>query len=206
MPVVCTFSGSYYDQTPWTEQACAVEYVVPAGCPVHFVTAAPIMPSDITAEKVAMDGSSTPVSSTASIVGTDSQGFVLPDEFSCDCAPTSVTINFQRFQVAVPTAQPGDGIVVRFPGQGQTVGFDIGAAGPCPAPEWPTEYDVGLACDRCPVDPGNDAGSDPHGDEPLGIHGCSTGSDPSLLALSALALLPLARRRATDRSRRTRTS
>lgn len=193
MTAVCTFSGSYYDQTPWTEQACAADSIVPAGCPVHFVTAAPIMPADVTAEKVANDGSSTPTASTATLVDIDSRGFVLPDEFSCDCTPTSVTINFQRFQVALPGAQPGDAIALRFPGQGQSVGFEIGAAGPCPAADWPTEYDVALACDRCPSDPGG--GGPGHDDEAPGIAGCSAAVDPHALLLTTLIVVPVARRR-----------
>lgn len=192
MTAVCTFSGSYYDQTPWTEQACAADSIVPAGCPVHFVTAAPIMPSDVTAEKIANDGSSTPTASTATLVDVDRRGFVLPDEFSCDCAPTSVSIDFQRFAVALPGGQPGDAIALRFPGQGQSVGFEIGAAGPCPPADWPTEYDVALACDRCPMDPGNNGSGT--GEAP-GLAGCAAGADPYALVLTTLIVVPVARRR-----------
>src|SRR4051812_1173384 len=112
----CTFSGSYYDQTPWTAQVCAADYQAPAGCPIHFVTAAPLTPGDVTTQTVATDGTPTPTPSTPTLAGPDPRTFSLPDEFSCDCALESVTINFERVVVDIPAANPGDTIEV-FAGQ-----------------------------------------------------------------------------------------
>ena len=55
----CTFSGSYYDQAPWTEQVCAADYQVPAGCPIHFVTGAELTPANVVTQTVATDGTRT---------------------------------------------------------------------------------------------------------------------------------------------------
>jgi hypothetical protein len=192
----CTFSGSYYDQAPWIEQVCAADYQVPAGCPIHFVTGAPLTPPEVVTQTVATDGTRTQIANTTMLVGTDARTFSLPDEFSCDCAPEAVTINFQRVAVDVPTANPGDTIEIIAGHVGTTV--DIGPPGACPAPDWPTDYEVALACDRCPMD--GDYPDDPNNpSDPDG--GCAVGGDPSLL-LAALGLLPLVRRRLTARRSR----
>ena len=188
----CTYTGSYYDQTPWTESACAADETVPAGCPVHFVIGAQLQPADVMVERVGSDGTTTPLPSTTTLVDTVSQGFTLPDEFSCDCAPSNVTIDFGRYAVAVPDAQPGDTISLVVAGAAPFT-FQIAAAGTCPAPDWPSEYDVALACDPCPHgDPL--PGDPPPGDMPGGGgHGCAAGGDPCVLL--AVLLLPLVRRR-----------
>ena len=183
----CTYTGSYYDQTPWTESACAADDAVPAGCPVHFVIGAQLQPTDVMAERVGSDGTTTPLSSTTTLVDTVSQGFTLPDEFSCDCAPSGVGIQFGRYAVAVPDARPGDTIGLDIAGA-EPFTVQIAAAGTCPAPDWPTEYDVALACDPCTNPPPGDT---PPGD--MDGHGCNAGGDAG--AMLAVLLLPLVGRR-----------
>jgi uncharacterized protein (TIGR03382 family) len=193
---VCTFSGSYYDQMPWAEQACTAEIAVPAGCPVHFVTGAQPDPSSITAARVESDGTLTPLAATATPVDTVAQTFTLPDEFSCDCTPTQTNLQFQRFAVAVPGSNAGDFIAIQFAGlEGSAVEVEVTAAAPCPAAEWPTDYDVGLACDHCPMPPADSQGSQ------SSPGGCDAGGAPSL-CFGGLALLALARRRRRPTPRR----
>src|SRR5690349_18781231 len=86
----CTYTGSYYDRTPWAESVCAADETVPAGCPANFVIGARVPLDNVTAVRVGSDGTTTPLASTTTLVDTVSQGFTLPDELSCDCAPTNV--------------------------------------------------------------------------------------------------------------------
>lgn len=200
MAVYCTFSGSYYDPSPWTEQVCAAEYEVPQGCPIHFVTGAAIDPKNVMAERVAANGDVTETASTATIDGEDDRTFDLPDEFSCDCAREPVTIAFSHVSVSVPAAVAGES--VRLWGAAFSGGEHevmIIAPGPCPAVEWPTDYEVALACDRCPEPPPDNL----HGDGPFGIDaGCNAGGgDASLLLVAMAAFLPLVRRRRSGRVR-----
>jgi MYXO-CTERM domain-containing protein len=177
MTVACTFEGSYYDLAPWAEHACEVEPAVPEGCPVHFV----IAEVDLANIQVSLlsGGTTTQVASTASLVGTDPHSFLLPDEFSCDCAPTATTIIFQQIAVMIPSAVEGDTVEV------EGLDFQITAPAACPPPSWPTDYEVGLACDRCPM---NTSGGGLGG-------GCTAAGGAPPLALAALALLPFLRRR-----------
>jgi uncharacterized protein (TIGR03382 family) len=199
----CMYSGSYYDPAPWTEQVCGADYEVPQGCPIHFVTGAPLDPANVRAERVAANGDVTQTPSTATIDGEDDRTFLLPDEFSCDCAETLTTIAFQHVSVAVPAAVAGES--VRLWGVAVSGGEDevmITAPAPCPVVEWPTDYEVGLACDRCPPPPDNSGGS--HGDGPFGVDvgGCAAGGgDASLLLVAVAAFLPLVRRRRSGRVR-----
>ena len=206
MAAYCTFSGSYYDPSPWTEQVCAADYEVPQGCPIHFVTGAQIDLSHVMAERVAADGTATDTASTATIDGEDDRTFLLPDEFSCDCAQTLTAITFQHVVVSVPAAVAGESVRlsgIAFSGGGDEVLITAPAA--CPQVEWPTEYEVALACDRCPMDP-DGSGSDHHGDGPFGLDvgGCAAGGgDASLLVVAMAAFLPLVRRRRSGRVRAT---
>lgn len=200
MAVYCQFTGSYYDPSPWTEQVCAADYEVPQGCPIHFVTGAAIDPANVMAERVAANGDVTETSNTATIDGEDDRTFDLPDEFSCDCAREPVAIAFQHVSVTVPNAVAGES--VRLWGFGGEHEVTITAPAACPQVEWPTDYEVGLACDRCPDPPDNSGGS--HGDGPFGIEvgGCAAGgSDASLLVVAMAAFLPLVRRRRSGRVR-----
>ena len=200
MAAYCTFSGSYYDPSPWTEQVCAAEYEVPQGCPIHFVTGAPIDPANVKAERVAANGDVTQTASTTTIDGADQRTFLLPDEFSCDCAQTPTTIAFSHVSVSVPAAVAGESVRLwGFSGSGDEVMITAPAA--CPTVEWPTDYEVALACDRCPEPPPDSGNS--HGDGPFGIDaGCSAGGgDASLLVVAMAAVLPLVRRRRSGRVR-----
>jgi MYXO-CTERM domain-containing protein len=194
MPVTCDFYGSYYQPEPWG-QACAVDVAVPEGCPIHFVTGTPINPAYITAERVAANGTATDTPNTATVIGTELVSFSVMDVSSCDCHQTSIGVEFQHVQVDVPAAVAGES--VRLSGisyQSGAYEVQITAAGPCPAPEWPTEYHAALACDRCPEMDSDGDGipdpDDPHDDSA----GCAVGGDPSVI-LVGLALLPFVRRR-----------
>ena len=197
----CVFNGSYYDPTPWTEEACIIETSVPAGCPLHFVTGAMPSLSSVTVDLVASDGTMTQVASAATLVGTVSPSYVLPDELSCDCAPTPTTIPFERFAVAVPGAAAGETLEVQFPGySGPPDEVEVGPAAACGTPQWPTDIQVALACDRCPPPPG-DAPRDEAGvgTAPDPVHrGCDAGSG-SVLGVVGIALLSVRRRRARAR-------
>jgi hypothetical protein len=189
MNAVCDYSGSYYDQTPWTEHACAAEDTVPAGCPVHFVIGAELDPSLISAVRLESDGTTTPLASTASLVDTVTKTFTLPDEFSCDCAPTQTAIAFQRFAVVVPDATAGDTIAIQIYGGTIDAAYGITAAASCPADVWPSDYEVALACDRCSQEPdGQPPGGQPPDGQPDGHAGCKASSDPGF-ALVAFTLL-----------------
>ena len=199
--VTCTFYGSYYDPQPWAEQACMAEYSVPAGCPIHFVTAATVMPSDVTVT----DGSGSAAASTTTLV--DSQVVQLDtiDVYSCNCDHTTESWTFQRFAVAAPSLQAGDYATISWPGfSGPAASVSITAAAACPTVEWPSSYVSAIACDRCPQDPiGSGSGSDPgSGAGPIfpsrNGSGCATGGSSSLGAV--LALLALRRRRASSSS------
>lgn len=195
---VCTYTGSYYDPAPWTESACVADEMVPAGCPVHFVIGTQLPDGSVTADRVGSGGTTTPLASTTTLVDTVTQTFSLPDEFSCDCAPTETAIGFSRYAVAVPGAKAGDVIGLEIGGISTPFAYQIVAAGPCPAPDWPTDYEVALACDRCPgsdVPPDGGLPGDPV--TPPEDHGCAVGGAPGVLA--ALLLLPLARRRRVHR-------
>ncbi|HUS33137.1 MAG TPA: hypothetical protein VMZ53_31765 [Kofleriaceae bacterium] len=195
MPLTCDFTGSYYDPAPWTERPCAAEYSVPEGCPIHFVTGAP-MPFDgwnLSAQVISPDGTGTLASSTTKSIGSDEQDFTVMDTLSCDCAWTTMHVSFQHMEVDVPSAVAGDSVILWGAGVQSQFEIEITAAAPCPTPEWPTEYRAGLACDRCPEPVDED---DDHWDGPGDFDvGCSAGGDPSLL-LAGLVLLPFLRRRA----------
>jgi len=199
MAGICMFSGSYYDPQPWTHQVCAVEASVPEGCPIHVVTGAQIDTANVTAQRISgMTMTDTPASAT--IIGTDLRSFTVPDEFSCDCAPTGIAVDFDHLSIAVPAAVAG--YTIRLWGISYQAGqyeVTITAPAACPTPDWPTDYQVALSCDRCPEDPdtggGSGSGNDPDdlfGDGSEG--GCSVGSEPSLVVLVAV-MLPLTRRR-----------
>jgi hypothetical protein len=192
--MVCDYSGSYYDSAPWTEKACSADEAVPAGCPVHFVIGTELDVSSISAAKVAMNGTTTPVASTATRLDAILKTFTLPDEFSCDCTPTATGVQFSRYEVAVPSAQPGDAIEISaIAFGGSPLYYTVTAAGPCPDPAWPTEYHVALACDRCPDPPDGSDGSDGSDGEHASTTpgGCAAGGDPSLALLAVLGALPL---------------
>lgn len=196
MALYCDFSGSYYDQAPWTHEPCMAETSVPAGCPVHFVTGAPIDPQQLQAFLLQSDGTKPQTPSSATVVGSDDRTFTLPDEFSCDCTPTQVGISFQRIAVDIPAATAGDSVTLW--GVGYEAGpleIEFTAPAPCPEPQWPEQYSVGLACDRCP-DPDTDGDGVPDDQESDFDVGCAVGGDPSVI-LAGLALLPLLRRRRT---------
>jgi hypothetical protein len=183
MAVVCTYSGSYYDPAPWTERACRVEASVPEGCPVHFTISTAVDLATITASRIAPNGTDTPLASTASLVGTHSQEFLLPDEDSCDCALKSSTITFQQIAVTVPAAAVGDVIEIGpYSTEDGLLGIMVTPAAACPPPAWP-DYEIELACDPCDLaHPGAEGA------------GCAAGGK-SPVALALFALLPLARRR-----------
>ncbi|HTL33418.1 MAG TPA: hypothetical protein VL326_09845 [Kofleriaceae bacterium] len=192
MSVYCDFYGSYYDPDPWTHKACAVEYSVPEGCPMHFSTGAPIDLAHVAA-KLSSGGSLMDAPSTAMNIGSDQVTFSVMDVNSCDCHQTSIGVEFQHVEVDVPDARAGD--IVYLQGTAFESGeysVEIGPAGPCPTPEWPTEYHAALACDRCPVD--GDTNGDGVPDLDNDDVGCAVGGDPSVI-LVAFALAPLVRRR-----------
>jgi len=192
MGAYCTFTGSYYDPAPWTNEACPVDAAVPEGCPIHFVTGAPIDPAHITAERVS-NQLVMPTASTATIIGSDEVTFSVMDVMSCDCAQTNVHVSFSHVSVDVPDAVAGES--VRLQGVAYSAPdyeVAITAPGPCPTPDWPSGYQAGLACDLCPIDPDGDPNT-PNGSE----GGCSAGGEPSLLLFAAAALFVRRRRRAS---------
>jgi hypothetical protein len=186
--MVCDYTGSYFEPTPWADQACSAEESVPAGCPLHVVIGADLEPTAITAALRANDGTTTPLSSTVQLVDSVTENFVVPDLLACDCEPKPTDVEFWRYEVTVTGAQAGDTIEIDTPGVRGPL-YTVTAAGPCPAPAWPTDFHVALACDMCmePTDPIGD-----HSNEP---GGCAAGGDPSLALLAALGALPLLARR-----------
>lgn len=163
------------------------EYSVPAGCPMHFVTAAEVMPS-----QVMVNGGS----STATLVDTQVVQLDTVDVFSCSCDHVTQGVTFQRFAVTSQGLQAGDYASIDWVGYSGPVGsIAITAAGACPTVEWPTDYQAAIACDRCPVDPiGSDSGSGSGSGGGNGHGGgCAAGGTSSVAA--ALALLALRRRR-----------
>lgn len=202
MALYCQFSGSYYDPSPWTEQTCSSEYEVPQGCPFHFTTGAQIDPTQLRTDRVAADGTSTEASNTATIDGEDQRTFLLPDEFSCDCAQTPTTITFEHVSVTVPAAVAGESVRVWGFSFGGGHEVAITSPGPCPTVEWPTDYEVGLACDRCPMDYDDGSGNSHDGPFGVDIGGCAVGGgDASLLVVALAGVLPLVRRRRSGRVR-----
>lgn len=195
MAVYCDFYGSYYDPDPWTHQACMVDVAVPEGCPIHFVTAAPIDPAQIVAQRVDTNGTATDTPSTATIIGSDQATFSVMDVTSCDCHQTNIGVEFDHIEVDVPAARAGETVYLQgIAFQSGSLAVQIDPAGPCLAPEWPTEYHAALACDRCP-DPDSDGDGVPDSDDRNdNSAGCAVGGDPSLI-LVGLALLPFVRRR-----------
>jgi uncharacterized protein (TIGR03382 family) len=178
---MCTFIGSYYDPSPWTEQACSDQLSVPAGCPITFVTGADLVGSDVAMGLLGSDGRTTPIASTATLVDTVSQTFTLPDEDSCDCAPTPIAIPFERFSVAVPSAVAGDVLELDYLGfAGPPFQVQVTAAAPCGPLQWP-DVEISLACDRCPAQPSDS-------------NGCGAAGAPTL-AIAGLALAMMLRRR-----------
>ena len=194
MALYCDFSGSYYDPEPWTHQACAVDVAVPEGCPIHLVTGAQINPAYVMAQRVTSNGVATDTPSTLTSVGADHESFWVMEVNSCDCHFTTVAVTFEHLEIDVPGAVAGE--TVRLWGLLQGNGYEvqITAPGPCPTPEWPTEYSAALACDRCP-EPDNDGDGIP---DDIDTHddnaGCAVGGDPSVI-LVGLALVPFMRRR-----------
>lgn len=87
-------------------------------------------------------------------------------------------------------ARPVQGIAF----QSGSLVVQIDPAGPCPAPEWPTEYNAALACDQCPEPDSDGDGVADADDRHDDSAGCAVGSDPSLIVVG-LALLPFVRRR-----------
>jgi hypothetical protein len=197
--MVCTFYGSYYDPSPWTEQACMVENAVPAGCPIHFITAANVAAADI---QVMGGSGATP--STATLVDTQVVPLDTVDVFSCNCDPATYATTFQRFAVTAPSLAPGDYATITWPGaSGPAMSVLVQDPGACAPVEWPTTIEANLACDRCPADPiGSDdagSGSGSSGSDtvrPMHGGGCAAGGDASLGALVAvLAVSGMGRRR-----------
>lgn len=165
--MICDFYGSYYDPSPWTEQACFAQDEIPAGCPIDIVIAGDAV---ITVE----DRDSSRV-----VVDTVTKTFTVPDEGSCDCAPTELAVELQRIALTVDAVE-GDVVKLSIAGRGYD--FTMGAPGPC-VTAWPDDYAVALACDRCPGEP-------PVADPTSPAAGCNAGGGPSLL----LGLLLIARR------------
>ena len=185
MAGVCEFTGSYYEPSPWTDRPCAVDYSVPEGCPMHFVTGASIDPANVMAYRISANQELTPTASTATIEGSDVAKLWVMDVASCDCEYTTVEVAFSHVAVDVPAAVAGERVQL-FGGFGDYE-VAITEAGPCPTPQWPTGYWASLACDRCPEDPIDP--TDPDGSST----GCSAGGEPS--ALLVAAILALVRRR-----------
>lgn len=182
--MICDYSGSYYDPSPWTEHACTAQYEVPAGCPIDVVTA-----NDPTLFTVSRGGAD--VASSSTVVDTVTQTFTIPDEFSCDCAPTDIAVGFHRVAITVPDAAAGDVLTVGM--GGDRFDFSIVAAAPC-VTAWPDGYTVALACDRCPTDMPTDGG--PGATTPTSTPGgCQSSPSPAL----ALGLLVLIARRGRSR-------
>jgi MYXO-CTERM domain-containing protein len=192
MPFTCDFTGSYYNPDPWNNQPCAVEASVPEGCPIHFVTPGPIDPMQIRAYRVPPAGDPIDTPHAVTVLGTDNATFSVMDVWSCDCAPTTIGVAFDRVELVVPDAVAGER--VWFWGAGyQNHDVSITAPGPCVTPEWPSGYSAALACDRCP-DPQDY--EDSNDDGPLDLEvGCSASGDGSPVLLLGLALLTLRRRR-----------
>jgi len=205
---VCTFYGSYYDPQPWTEQPCMVEYAVPQGCPVHFITAANVKASDIE-----VMGGSGVTPSTTTLVDTQVVPLDTLDVYSCNCDQITEVVTFQRFAVTAPSLVAGDYAEITWSGESGPTGsvlFQDPAA--CPPVEWPTTIEAAIACDRCPVDPIGSDGSGSGSDTVHPMHGggCATGGGASIgVAFAVLALSGRGRRRRRQttaqraRSRRT---
>jgi hypothetical protein len=182
---VCMFTGGNYDAQPWLEHGCVAEDVpVPAGCPLDIATGVMLDPADITAVRVAMNGTTTPLAATATDTGVDTQTFMLPDVASDDCHLTNITINFHKYKIDVPDAQPGDVIAIQSPQLIGPINFTIGPADACAAPAGPGDYQVVLDCEIA---------EEP--DRSEGWGSCAAGGDPSLGLLVALGVLPLLTRR-----------
>ncbi len=192
MVVSCDFYGSYYDADPWTHQACMVDVAVPEGCPIHFVAAAPIDPTQITAQRSAANGTVIDTPSTATIIASDQVTFSVMDVSSCDCHQTNIGVEFDHLEVDVPAARAGETVYLQgIAFQSGSLAVQIDPSGPCPAPEWPTEYHAAIACDVCPDPDSDDDGATDSDDNSAG---CAVGGDPSVI-LVGLALLPFVRRR-----------
>ncbi|HSS01639.1 MAG TPA: MYXO-CTERM sorting domain-containing protein [Kofleriaceae bacterium] len=173
----CVYRNGYYD--PFLRGACGVETMVPEGCPIHVATPAGTPPVATVFRGTDM----VDVSAQVQVVDTISVPMEVVDPNDCDCARNPGARAFDRDAVTITGAKAGD--VVSFQGSqlengGASVTID--AAGPCPAPTWPTQFHVATQCDRCPTPPGDNPG------------GCSSTSGGGALAV-VVVLMMLARRR-----------
>lgn len=181
----CIYYNGYYD--PDLYGACGVETTVPAGCPVHVAT-----PSGSAPRFAVYRGmQEVTLPSSASLIDMLSVPMDRIDPFDCDCARRPSGAAFDRYEVTVNGALDGDATVFEAGQLEGSTGVDVGPAGPCPAPAWPTMFSIATQCDRCPEP--SDSGS-----EPGSSGGCSATDDAGAFALGSLlsVLVGLRRRRA----------
>jgi hypothetical protein len=140
---VCTYGSSYND--PGIGGVCFIDAV--AGCPVHVVLPHPASPAELM-PLVLRDGQTVTVTSSSAVVASQNAEVENIDYYSCDCARTTVSMQFDDIALTINGARAGD--IVDIGGAQIT----IAAAGACSPPAWPTEFDVQFGgCDPCPMPP-----------------------------------------------------
>jgi hypothetical protein len=168
---------------PWVQTFCYTDDVVPAGCPLHFVSADPT-PSEVTVNRWhGFNDTITTTPSTTAALGSTTEHVV---GGSPDCgAEIDASVQFTRYEVMAPALAEGDSLFITYQAAGNRAdGVNeaptIAPAGGCPTPSWPTTYYA-----TCGF--GGDAGLQPPAQsEPA--EGCSAGGDPSMSGATLLLL------------------
>ena len=182
----CLYHGEYGSPENWGG-VCVASREVPAGCPVDVMVRHDA-PSFAIDPVVYRGNQQLAVTPTRTVDATVTAMIRTIDVYSCDCAHVTAQVPFDRVVLSFPGLAAGDAISFEGTGNAESASVAITAAGPCPAPMWPTYFEQLTACDLCPIDP-----TDPPGTEHDG-GGCSASPGAGLLVAAAALLARLTRR------------
>ena len=202
MTAICTYSLPHLstETMPWVDSFCYTDDAVPAGCPMHFVSADP-SPTQVTVAHY--HGYNDPITTTPSTTAVQGSSTEQVLGSSPDCAvQINASVQYTRYEVMAPALIDGDTVFITYQTAGTRADGANGApaispAGACPTPTWPTTFVVtcGFGGDAGPQ------GSDPVTAPPPADRGCSAGGGSTFGAALSLLALATARR---SRSRRAR--
>ena len=154
----CIYHGDAVNTQNWHGVCLALPaQEVPEGCPIYALVPHDEAPYALNArvQRGAQELSITP---SYTVEGTATQSITTLDVRLCPCPTIDVPVSFDRITASLPGVVAGD--AVWFPRtSAEGAHLDIIAAGPCPAPVWPTHFEQVIVCDTfCspdhPVDDG----------------------------------------------------